>query len=114
MSATFETSIGMTLSMMPPCCIARVGFWWRLATLTPSTITLFFLGRTVMTSPSLPRNFPVRTRTRSPLRIFMSDHLRCQRHDAHELLVTQLTTHRAEDAGSTRLLLIVDQHRSVL
>src|SRR3989442_14719482 len=70
-----------------------------------------------MTSPSLPRSLPVRTRTRSPFLIFMtetSQHFRCERNDSHELLVAQLTADRAEDAGTARLLLIVDQHRGVL
>src|SRR5512134_2287322 len=44
----------------------------------------------------------------------MSDHLRSQRHDLHELLLPQLAAHRAEDAGRARLALIGDQHRGVL
>src|SRR5512144_2039241 len=44
----------------------------------------------------------------------MSDHLRRQRHDLHELLVAQLPAHRAEDAGRPRLALIGDQHGGVL
>src|SRR5438552_2371121 len=70
-----------------------------------------------MTSPSLPRSLPVRTRTRSPFFIFMtetSQHFRCERDDSHELLVAQLTADRAEDARAARLLLVVDQHRGVL
>ena len=61
---------GMSLSMIPPCMVARVGRWLLRATLTPSTITLPSRGRARMTLPSLPRSLPVRTRTRSPLRIF--------------------------------------------
>ncbi len=45
----------------------------------------------------------------------VTDHLRCQRHDAHELLVPQLAADGAEDAGATRLLLVVlDEHGGVL
>ena len=36
--------IGMSLSMIPPCMVARVGFWCFLAMLTPSTMTLPSLG----------------------------------------------------------------------
>src|SRR5262249_16469572 len=61
----------MSLSMMPPCMVARVARWCRLATLTPSTITRFDFGRTRMTSPSLPRSLPCNTRTRSPLCSFI-------------------------------------------
>src|SRR6478736_892755 len=43
-----------------------------------------------------------------------SQHLRRERHDAHEPAVTQLPTHRAEDARAARLHLLVDQHRRVL
>src|SRR6478672_4019510 len=114
MSETFEAPIGIAVSMMPPCCVERGGVWCFLATFTPSTTTLPALGSAAMTSPSLPRSLPLRTRTRSPLRIFMSDHLRGQRHDAHEPLLPQLTTHRAEDAGTAGLALVVDQHRCVL
>src|SRR3954454_5320735 len=39
-------------------------------------------------SPFLMRSFAI------------SEHLRSQRNDLHELLVTQLATHRAEDAGT--------------
>src|SRR2546427_5416924 len=41
----------------------------------------------------------------------MSDDLRRQRHDLHELLLAQLAAHRAEDAGGARLAFVVDQHR---
>ena len=46
--ATFDASIGMSLSMMPACMVARVAFWCFLATLTPSTMTLPSLGMTRM------------------------------------------------------------------
>ena len=46
--ATADADIGMSLSMMPPCMVARVAFWCFLATLTPSTMTLSVLGRTRM------------------------------------------------------------------
>src|SRR3954470_6092320 len=68
--ATFETSRGMSRSMMPPCIVARVAFWCFLATLTPSTITRPFVGSTRVTLPSLPRSLPLSTRMRSPFLIF--------------------------------------------
>ena len=61
----------MSLSMMPPCMVARVGFWCFLATLMPSTMTLPLAGQRMITSPSLPWSLPVSTRTRSPFLIFM-------------------------------------------
>ena len=37
---TADTGNGISLSMMPPCMVALVARWWRLALLAPSTITL--------------------------------------------------------------------------
>src|SRR6478609_9182351 len=54
------------------------------------------------------------TWTVSPFLIRMSEHLRCQRDDLHEALVTQLAAHRAEDARSTRLAVGLEDHRGVL
>src|SRR3954452_8684815 len=107
----------MSLSMMPPCIVALVAFWCFLATLIPSTMTLPASGNTRVTLPVLPRSLPLRTFTWSPfliLRPAMSDHLRCERHDLHELLVPELTAHRAEDTGAARVHLVVDQHGGVL
>src|SRR4051794_41655489 len=44
----------------------------------------------------------------------MSEHLRGERDDLHEVAVTQLAGHRAEDAGAARVVAVVDQHRGVL
>src|SRR6478735_7670447 len=52
--------------------------------------------------------------TVSPFLIRMSEHLRCQRDDLHEALVTQLAAHRAEDAGTARLTVGLEDHRGVL
>src|SRR5205085_12195578 len=105
-----------SLSMIPACMVARRARWCFLATLTPSTITLPSRGKTRMTSPSSPRSFPESTRTRSPFLSLMttSQNLWRQRDDPHELLVPELAPDRAEDAGATRLQLVVDQHRGVL
>src|SRR6478752_5944946 len=52
--------------------------------------------------------------TVSPFLIRMSEHLRCQRDDLHEALVTQLATHRAEDARTARLAVSLEDHGGVL
>src|ERR1700722_20299365 len=114
MSATVETCTGMNLSMTPPCCVARVGLAWRLATLTTSRMTRSRLGMARTTSAFLPLSLPDRTITWSPLWIFMSEHLRCERHDAHEALVAQLAADGPENAGPARLLLVIDENSGVL
>src|SRR5690606_4258677 len=71
--------------------------------------------RTSRTRPSLPRSRPAMTTTRSPfLTLAMSEHLRCQRDDLHELLVTQLAAHRAEDTRAARLAVVLEDHCGVL
>src|SRR5260370_42146994 len=83
-------------------------------------MTMLRSGRTRVTSPSFPRSFPDRTRTRSPLRRrilgreVMSEHLRGQRDDPHESPVAQLPADGPENAGAARLHLLVDEHRGVL
>lgn len=42
-----------------------------------------------------------------------SEHLRCEGHDAHELLLTKLAGDRPEDARTARLALRVQQDRCV-
>src|SRR5215207_7497603 len=44
----------------------------------------------------------------------MSEHLRGERDDLHEVAVAQLAGHRAEDAGAARVLLVVDEDGRVL
>src|ERR1051326_6892686 len=112
--ATLEASSGIGFSMMPPGTCACRGLVWRWATLMSSMMTLPVAGSTWMTVPWRPRSLPLRTTTLSPLRIFMSQLLRRQGHDAHETAVAQLAAHRAEDAGAARLHLVVDEHRRVL
>ena len=112
--ATDETGTGMNLSMTPPCWVARVGLAWRLATLTPSRMTLSSRGKARTTSALLALVLA----------------------GAHDHLVTLVDPHhntsgasdtmrmnrlsrssrpdRAEDAGAARLLLVVDQHGRVL
>src|SRR6478609_5150798 len=92
----------------PPCWTTLVCFLTRL---TPSTTTRCSSRSTRITLPSAPLSLPAITFTVSPFLIFMecfpiSEHLRCQRDDLHEPLVTQLATHRAEDARTTRLTVL--------
>src|SRR5262245_7189115 len=64
-----------------------------------------------MIVPRRPLSRPVMTTTSSPLRsLFMSQHLRCERDDFHELRSAQLTGHGSEDAGTDRLELVREQH----
>src|ERR1044072_6536071 len=67
-----------------------------------------------MTLPLAPLSLPATTTTVSPFLIFMSEHLRSQRDDLHELLVAQLATDRSEDAGAPRLVVLLDQRGGVL
>src|SRR3954452_8111499 len=53
-------------------------------------------------SPFLMRSFAI------------SEHLRSQRNDLHELLVTQLPAHWAEDAGTARVTVVAEDDRRVL
>src|ERR1700741_1434224 len=67
-----------------------------------------------MTLPLAPLSLPWMTTTVSPFLIFISEHLRRERDDLHELLVAQLATDRSEDAGPARLVVRLDQHGGVL
>src|SRR2546427_890561 len=136
-SITFDAAIGAGNSMIPLSpwgVVARLCFF---TTFTPSTTTRNCLGYTCRTLPSRPRSSPRITRTRSPLATwslwragsrsvrrarrlflktsgFISDHLRRERHDLHELLLAQLAPDRPEDAGRAGLALVGDEHRGVL
>src|SRR5213078_388262 len=89
MIATFDTSMGMSLSMMPPWVVALVARWCFLATFTPSTMTRLRDRSTRVISPCFPTSLPERTITRSPflslsLISAISEHLGGEGHDAHE------------------------------
>src|SRR5438105_2295003 len=91
------------------------------------------------TTPRFPRSFPAMTSTVSPERTskvrtlpfaqplclalslilrsvlaLMSEHLRSERDNLHEVALTQLTRHRPEDSGSARIVLRIDEHTGVL
>src|SRR5213079_3140912 len=84
--------------------------------LRPSTYTRSFLGSTRRTLPRLPRSLPPTTITSSSALILrdISEHLRGQRHDLHEVALPQFPRHGAEDARAPRVVLGVDQHSGVL
>src|SRR5690606_32317056 len=110
-----EASRSTTPPAMPAC---GFGLVCRLTRFTLETTTRS--PSTLMTSPCLPLSLPAMTTTVSPflMRFAMSaflrsEHFRRERDDLHELLGTQLTGNRPEDAGADRLLLVVQQHGGV-
>src|SRR5687768_9608503 len=73
------------------------------------------------TLPVLPLSRPAITTTLSPLlmcramiKFRNSNHFTCQRNDLHEVLVAQLTGDSAENAGASRVVVLVDHHGRVL
>src|SRR5262245_50114168 len=125
---TLPTCRGAGLSITPPGVMPAVpirlefwigrGFVCRLTRLRFSTTTFLSLGRASITRPCLPRSLPLRMWTRSPFLILMvwaiSEHLRRQGNDLHEVLLAQLARDRPEDAGAARVALVVDDHGGVL
>src|ERR1700726_1142377 len=112
---------------------------WRLRRFTPRTATRCCSGSTRSTTPRLPLSLPPMTSTLSPLRmssgrrcppaqpsrmsverclpstlVAISDHLRGEADDLHEVALAQLASHRAEDARAARVVLGRDQHRGIL
>src|ERR1700722_6956562 len=128
---TFETAIELSRSAIPPLiCFCGFGRVCRFTMLTPSTSTLPVVRSTCSTRPVLPLSRPAITFTVSSFLIltFISgrasfrsrrrilnpailNHLRRKRHDLHEFLLAQLTSHRPEHARPDRLADIADQHR---
>src|SRR3954453_5657313 len=114
---TLLALIGASMCSMPPPFAPR----WVVVTrvclvtrLTPSTTTLLVTGSAAMTLPLTPRSLPAMTTTSSPFFTFMSEHLGSERNDLHEPLVAQLAAHRAEDARTARLAVVLDEHGRVL
>src|SRR6478672_10309152 len=112
--------IGASAVMMPPVLPSRppwlITLVWRLIRLTPSTITRCSSRSTWMTLPSAPLSLPAITLTVSPflIRTLISEHLRRQRDDPHELLVAQLAAHGAEDARAAGFTVGLEDHCGVL
>src|SRR4029079_4550733 len=122
-SITLDTWIGASVVMMPPVVPPRPPCWMTLVCfltrLTPSTTTRCSSRSTWITLPSAPLSLPAITLTVSPFLIFIacfpiSEHLRCERDDLHEPLVTQLAAHGAEDARAARLAVLPQDDRGVL
>src|SRR5215207_3593390 len=121
-SITLETWMGASVVMIPPVLPARPPWLTTLVCflirLTPSTISRSSSRSTWMTLPSAPLSLPAITLTVSPFLMLtplaMSEHLRCQRDDLHELLLAKLTAHGAEDAGATGLPVVLEDHCGVL
>src|ERR1044072_3302192 len=117
---TLERWIGASAVTMPPVLPARPPWLTTLVCfltrLTPSTITRCSSRSTWMTLPSAPLSLPAMTRTVSPFLMFtlISEHLRGQRNDLHELLLAQLPTHGAEDARAAGLAIGLEDHGGVL
>src|SRR5665811_77128 len=83
---------------------------------TPSTMTRLLSVKTSMILPSTPLSLPAMTRTWSPFLILsaISEHLRCERNNAHELLVAKFTADGAEDTGTARVTVGLQKHGCVL
>src|SRR5215207_10050688 len=76
---------------------------------------------TSITEPVTPLSLPAMTLTWSPFLMLMepalraiSEHLRCERNDAHELLVAKLTPDGTEDARAARVAVGLEDHGCVL
>src|SRR5262245_51285801 len=124
---TFDWSIGIVLSMIPPVT-PFIGFGRTcfLTTLMPSTTTCDASTR-LNTVPRLPLSLPAITITSSPLRMrsiarsldfFVSlcllQDFRCERDDLHESLRAKFARHRPENAGADGFELRVQQHGRVV
>src|SRR6185437_6636233 len=116
---TLEIWIDASRSTTPPATPAcGFGLVWRLTMFTLATTRRSPSTRT--TSPCLPLSLPALTTTWSPflIRLAMiiscrSQHFGSERDDLHELLRTKFTSHRPEDTGPDRLLLVVKQNGGV-
>src|SRR5580692_6581535 len=112
---------------------------WRFSRFTPRTATRCCSGSSRSTTPRLPLSLPAMTSTLSPWRmssgrrcpcaqpsccsvmrclrstlVAMSDHLRREADDLHEVALAQFAGNRAEDARAARVVLRRDQHGGVL
>src|SRR5215475_4758904 len=116
MIITLLTWIDDSWFMIPPVFAPR-GVWltlvWRLTMFTPSTCTRCLAVSTEITLPSTPLSRPAMTITVSPFLIFMSQHLRCERDDAHEPLLSQLAADRPENAGSARVTAVPNEDSGI-
>src|SRR3954469_24486958 len=112
--------------MIPPVLVPRPlapSLVWRLIRLIPSTSTRWVSGYTAITLPVLPRSpplaceRPVISWTVSPFLILIfgiSEHLRRQRDNFHELLVAQFAADRTEDPGAPGVTVVAQDDGGVL
>src|SRR5580700_5370221 len=126
---------------MPPWMLpCTPDFVWRLSRFTPPTAIRCCSGSNRSTTPRLPLSLPLMTSILSPLRmssgrtwpraqpscrsvirclrstldVAISDHLRSEADDLHEVALAQLASDRSEDARAARVVLRGDQHCRVL
>src|SRR6266545_5326839 len=117
---------------MPPWATCTPPVRWpalvcRFKRLTPLTTILCWSGIVRSTSPCLPLSLPAMTITGSPgasssqrrvgcglLRSTVSEHLRGERDDLHEVALAQLTRDRTEDTGATRIVGLGEKDGRVL
>ena len=116
-SATLATGIGMSLSMMPPCMVARVGLLVLLGDVDAVDDDLALAGRARMTSPSLPRSLPVSTRDAVALLDLQTCHHSTS--GASETMRMNFLSRSSRPTGPKMrvprgLLLVVDEHGGVL
>src|ERR1700693_2251608 len=128
---TFEVSIGVSRLSRPPCGLLGWPRFTCLKTrLTPSTSSCLPPLRTWVTRCGVRLAWsPPMTTTMSPRLIFMTSFLRCTRslrvdcrrlndlagqaQDFCEFAVAEFASHRAENASSARIALVVDQDDGV-
>src|SRR5687768_13020987 len=119
-SLTFEMWSGPSRSMIAP-----LGFSWLflvcfLMMRTPSIRTWDFFGSTARILPVAPLWLPLITWTVSPFltwkfgRLAMSENLRSERNDLHEVLFAEFTGDRTEDTGALGIVVLVDNHDRVV
>src|SRR5438309_1148802 len=130
-SITFEYESGASKSTMPPWIALtpptdRPAFECRFRMFTPFTTICPLAGRVRRTCPCLPLSLPATTTTVSPgarssqrrlgwgLLVNISEDLRREGHDLHEVLLAQFARHRTEDPGPSGVVLLSEHDRRVL
>src|SRR5829696_7895629 len=126
---TFEIGSGAATSKTPPgcTCACPIRLESRMArgrrcfftTFRFSTMTRRSRGWASMIRPCFPRSLPEITWTRSPFLSFiawaaMSEHLRGEADDLHEVLLAELARHGSEDTRAARVVGVVDEDGGVL
>src|ERR1700676_2622441 len=128
--------MGALKSMMPPWMLpATPDLVCRFRRLIPSTTRRWVIGMVRTTTPRLPLSLPAITSTVSPARMssrrarplaqprclratlvrrsvfaLISEHLRGEAHDLHEVALAQLAGDGPEDARAARAVVRLDEH----